>query len=51
MVTVCITESNIKFATNDDYLPEHNSVNNILTYFDCVPVTHEMKFHEQYTGT
>lgn len=48
---MCTTECNIKFTTSNNYLPKHNSLNNILTYFDCVPVTHEMKFYEQYTGT
>jgi hypothetical protein len=51
MVTICTTECNINFATNNDYLPVHNSPNNILMYFDCVPVTHELKFYEQYTRT
>jgi len=35
MVTICTTECKIKFATNNDYLPEHNSLNNILMYFVC----------------
>jgi hypothetical protein len=48
MVTVCTTECNIKSATNNDYLPEHNSLNNMLMCLDCVPVTHELMFYEQY---